>query len=70
MWGVANVTQDWPLINHLWMGWLPQDIDNANQLRQLGEMYWAYGKELQVLLPAMATSPKHWVDVPLLVARA
>ena len=33
-------------------------------------MYWACGKEVQVLLLAMATSPEHWVDVPLLVAHA
>ena len=70
MWGVANMTQDWPLINHLWMGWLPQDVDKANRLRQLGEMHRACGKEFQVLLLAMATSPKHWVDIPLLMARA
>ena len=70
MWGVADVTQDWPLIDHLWTGWLPQDMDKANQLRQLGEMYWVSGNELQVLLPAMATSPECWVDVPLLMAHA
>ena len=29
MWGVANVTKDWPLIDYLWMGWLPQDVDEA-----------------------------------------
>ena len=28
------------------------------------------GKELQVLLPAMATLPKRWVDIPPLMARA
>ena len=33
-------------------------------------MYWACGKELQVLLLAMATLPERWVDVPPLVARA
>ena len=33
-------------------------------------MYWACSEELQVLLPAMATLPEHWVDVPLLVAHA
>ena len=32
MWGVANVTQDWPLIDHLWMGYLPQKIDETDQL--------------------------------------
>ena len=52
------------------MGWLPQDMDEADQLRKLGEIHWACGKELQVLLPAMASLPKCWVDVPLLVAHA
>ena len=33
---VPDVTQDWPLIDHLWTGWLPQDMDKANQLRQSG----------------------------------
>ena len=70
MWGLANVTQDWPLIDHCWMGWMPQDMDETNQLRQLGEIYWAGGNELQVLLLAMATLSKCWVDVPLLVACA
>ena len=33
-------------------------------------MYWACGEELQVLLPAKATLPECWVDVPLLLAHA
>ena len=52
------------------MGWLPKDVDEADRLRKLGEIYWVCGKELQVLLPATATSPKRWVDVPPLVAYA
>ena len=64
------MTQDWPLIDHLWMGWLPQDMDEANHFRWLGEMYWACSKELQVLLPVMATFLERWVDVPPLVAYA
>ena len=64
------MTHDWPLINHLWIGWLPQNMDEADQLKQLGEMYQACGKKLQVFLPAMATSPKHWVYIPLLMAHA
>ena len=58
------------MINHLWMGWVPQDVDKGDQLRQLGEMYWACGKELQVSLQAMATPSEHWVDVALLLAWA
>ena len=52
------------------MGWLPQDVNEANQLRKLGEIYWASRKEVQVLLLATATSPKCWVDVPTLVVHA
>ena len=52
------------------MGWLPQDVDEANQLRQVGEIYQAYCKELQVLILAMATLPECWMDIPLLVAHA
>ena len=70
MWGAADVTQDWPLINHLWTGWLPQDVDEADQLRQMGEIYQVCSEELQVLLLTTATWPKHWVDVPPLMACA
>ena len=58
MCGVANMTQDWPLIDHLWMGWLPQDVEKADQFRHLGEMYWPCSNGLQVLLLATATSPE------------
>ena len=30
MLGLADVTQDWPLIDHLWMGWLPADVNEAD----------------------------------------
>ena len=70
MWGAADVTLDWPLIDHLWIGWLPQDMNEADRLRQLGERYQACGREVQVLFLATATSPKHWVDVPPLMAGA
>ena len=33
MWGAADVTWDWPLIDHLWTGWLPADVDEAERLR-------------------------------------
>ena len=70
MWRAADVTQDWPLIDYLWTSWLPQDVDKADQLRQLGEMYWACSKVLQVLLPAMATLPDNLVGIPPLMVRA
>ena len=62
------MTQDWPLISHLWTGWLPQYVDEANQLRLLGEMYWACSNKLQVHLLATATSSEHWVNIPPLLA--
>ena len=64
------MTYDWALINYLWAGWLPQDVDKADRLQQVGEMYWACGNEVQALLPATATSTKLWMDDPLLVACA
>ena len=70
MWGAADMTQDWPLIDHLWKGWLTQDVDEADRVRQLGGIYWVCSNELQVLLLAMATLPKHWVDIPMPVAWA
>ena len=45
-------------------------MDEADQLRKLGEIYRVCVEELQVLILAMATSPEHWVDIPLLVAHA
>ena len=63
MWGVANITQNWPLIGHLWTGWLAQDVDKVDQLKQLGEIYRVCINELQVLLLATANLPNHWVDV-------
>ena len=68
MWGVAEKTLNWPLIDHLWMGWFPQDMDEANQEKQLGEMYQVGSNELQVLFTANITLLECWVNVPLLVA--
>ena len=45
-------------------------MEEADQLRKLGEIYRVYGRELQVLLPATPTLPECWVDVPPLVAHA
>ena len=65
---LTNKTQDWPLINQLWTGWLPQDVDMANRAKQMEETYWTFSEELHVLLPPTSTSPNLWVDAPLLVA--
>ena len=52
------------------MGWLTQDMNEADQVRQMGEMYQVCNNKLQVLLSTTATLPKRWVDVLLLMARA
>ena len=52
------------------MGWLLQDVDEANQAKQLEKMYWAFSNKLQVPITAMLTLPECWVDVPSLVAWA
>ena len=46
MWGVADAIKDWLLINHLWKSWLAQDVDVANQVKQMGETYQACGDKL------------------------
>lgn len=33
--GMPDVTQDWPLMDHLWTGWLPQDPDEADRIQGL-----------------------------------
>ena len=30
--GIQDISQDWPLIDHLWTSWLPEDISEANQI--------------------------------------
>ncbi len=30
--GFPNVPQDWPLITHLWDGWLPEDPAEADRI--------------------------------------
>ena len=33
------MTQDWPLMDYLWTGALPQDPDECDRLVKLGETY-------------------------------
>ena len=41
LWGAPDLTQDWPLMDYLWTGALPQDPDECDQLIKLGETYRA-----------------------------
>ena len=61
------MTQDWPLMDYLWTGALPQDLDECNRLIKLGETYHAQDDELQVLLPAARHWQERWVNVPPLM---
>ena len=70
LWGAPDVTQDWPLMDYLWTGALPQDPDECDRLVKLGESYCAHEDELQVLLPAAGHHPERWVIVPPLISRA
>ena len=70
LWGAPDVMQDWPLMDYLWTGTLPQDPDKCDQLIKLGETYHMQDDELQVLLPAAGHRKECWVNVPLFVCRA
>ena len=38
--------QDWPLMDYLWTGTLPQDPDKCDRLVKLGETYRAQDDKL------------------------
>ena len=67
--GFPDVTLDWPLHDYLWAGHLPSDPSEAERIEELAGHYRARGDELQVELPANATDPPRWVNVPPLLTR-
>ena len=44
-------------------------MEDTNQVKQLREIYQACSNKLQVLSPAIASLPEHWVDLPPLMAQ-
>ena len=44
--GAPDVMQDWPLMDYLWTGALPQDPDECDRLVKLGETYRAQDDKL------------------------
>ena len=46
LWGAPDVTQDWPLMDYLWTGALPQDPDECDRLVKLRETYRAQDDKL------------------------
>ncbi len=46
--GAEDITQDWPLMDHLWTGWLPGDPDEADRITSLARLFRAHGHELQI----------------------
>ena len=69
MHGVPDVTQDFALIDHLWVGYEPEDPDERERITRLAEYYRAQASELQVLSPDAVTGEERWVNVPPLVTR-
>jgi Integrase zinc binding domain len=67
--GADDITQDWPLMDHLWTGWLPGDPDEADRITSIARQFRANGNELQVRLSATQTEEERWVDVPPLITR-
>ena len=67
--GAPNITQDWPLIDHLWTRWLPDDPTEADRITKIARHYRAHGHEFQVRIPASQTEEEKWVDVPPLMTR-
>ena len=67
LWGAPDVMQDWPLMDYLWTGTLPQDPDKCDRLIKLEDTYRTQDDELQVLLLAAGHRKERWVNVPLLV---
>ena len=55
---------------YLWMGALPQDLDDCNWLIKLGETYHAQDEKLQFLLPEAGHRNERWVNIPPLLCRA
>ncbi len=56
-------------MDHLWTGWLPDDLTETDRIQHLAKYYRARDSELQVHIPKTATEPDRWVDVPPLVTR-
>lgn len=42
LYGATDVTHDWPLIDHLWTGWLPADPEEAQRIQDIARHYRAH----------------------------
>ena len=62
--------QDWPLMDYLWTGALPQDLDELDWLIKVGETYRTQDGQLQFLLLAAGHRTECWVSIPPLVCCA
>jgi hypothetical protein len=69
IYGAADITQDWPFIDHLWTGWLPADPEESQRIQGLASHYRAHGNQMQVQVPATKTEDERWVEVPPLITR-
>ena len=46
--GHRTPTLDFALIDHLWAGYEPEDLDELARVQRLAGVYRSHGKELQV----------------------
>ena len=67
--GPPDPTQDFALIDHLWAGYEPEDVDESALVCRLAEANRPHGKELQVRVPGGLGYGPRWVNVPPMVTR-
>ena len=67
--GPPDPTLDFALIDHLWAGYEPDDLDELARVQCLVEVYRPHGKELQVQVPGGLGYEPRWVNVPPMVTR-
>ena len=61
--GAADIMEDYPLLDYLFTGVLPKDLEELQRIKILASLYRAHGNEVQVhVLDHLRI--KHWVNVP------
>ena len=65
--GQPDPTFDFALIEHLWAGYEPYDLDDLARVQRLAGVYRPHCKELQVQVPGGLGYEPRWVNVPPMV---
>ena len=66
--GVADVMEDYPLLDYLFTGVLPTDLEEIQRIKQLASLYRAHGNEVEVHIQDQL-GRKTWVNVPPVLNR-